>query len=217
MRHSGVAAAVLLCTTWLFARTSISDPMAILTVFFSTLSLSNFYFVYKANPIEFLTRATLPLWLFATLLCGGPMGLLAPVTGISAFVITKREWRQLPRWFGLRELLIFFALCLLWVELRWDGGTIFTFASREHLFWYVPRLFVGLLPWAPVYLFFIARGVFRKKLRSDMARFLYTAVWANFVVMSLAGPKSGLYLLPVYPLMAYLSSALLKRGRKAQR
>ncbi len=246
MRHSAVLAAVLLCTTWLFAHTAITDPAAMLITLFSTLSLSNFFFVYKAIGIERpesgvapdpglpsaaghrlsslrspvqpqVPRATLPLWLFVSMLCGGLVGLIAPLTGIAAFVTAKRAWRRAWSWFGLREVLIFCVLCSLWLGFRWDGGTIFTFAPREHLFWYVPRLFLGLLPWTPVYLIFIVLGVWRKKLRSDMAQFLFIAVWSNFVVMSLIGPKSELYLLPTYPLIAYLTAALLRKGKITRR
>ncbi len=162
-------------------------------------------------------KAFLPLWLFGSMLCGGVAGLVAPLTGIAAFVIIKREWRHAGRWFGLREILIFVVLCLLWLELRWDGSLVFTPAPREHLFWYLPRLLRDMLPWTPVYLIFITLGVWRKKLRSDIARFLYTAIWANIVVMSLISSKSEFYLLPIYPLAAYLTAALLRRRKKAQR
>jgi 4-amino-4-deoxy-L-arabinose transferase-like glycosyltransferase len=207
LRHSPWLAGVLLCTTWLFARTAVTDAPAMLTTLFSTLSLSTFYFVYTDSR----GRAWLPVWLFGSLLCGGAVGLAAPLAGIAAFLIIKREWRQTGRWFGLREILIFSALCLSWLMLRWDGGTIFRFAPDDHLFWYVPRLLRDMLPWTPVYLLFIGLGVWRKKLRSDVARLLYTTLWANIVVMSLIGPKSELYLLPAYPMAAYLTAAILAR------
>jgi hypothetical protein len=229
MRHKPVLAAVLLCTTWLFARTAVLGPEVMLTTLFSTLALANFFFVYRNyfgvrketnGPnfpfsifnLPFMTsRATLPVWLFGAMLCGGVMGLVAPVTGIAAFILVKGEWRQTWRWFGLREVLIFSVLCFLWFYFRHDGSPIFTLAPREHLFWYVPRLLRDLLPWTPLYLIFLGLAVWRKKLRSDMARFLYTAIWANIVVMSLIASKSELYLLPIYPLVAYLTAALFGR------
>ena len=228
LRHNAWLAAGMLCTTWLFAHTAFSDASAMLTTLFATLSLSNFFFTRfpearpsPANrhlPAPFLRgRGWLPVWLFASMLFGGPAGLAVPLTGIAAFVITKREWRRTGEWIGLREALIFSVLCLIWVEMCYTGGALFTPAPDEHLFWYLPRLLRDFLPWTPVCLIVLTLGVWRKKLRSDIARFLYTSIWANIVVMSLIACKSEVYLLPIYPLTVYLTATLLRKRHEPAR
>lgn len=277
LRHNAILSAVLLCTTWLFARSAWDSPEAMLTVLFTTLSFSSFFIIYSrskssgakipagdvavlppraisehgppdaredsydhalvrpdtghaesvgvatvsschaANRNLLLSRAWLPVWLFGALLCGGVAGLVAPLAGIAAFVTIRREWKLAGRWIGLREVLIFAVLCLLWVELRWDGGPVFNPAPREHLFWYPLRLLRDLLPWTPLYIIMIAIALWRGKLRSDCAKFIYTSIWANILAMSLMSSKSEVYLLPIYPLVAFLTAALLRRSRKARR
>lgn len=220
----GWLGAFFLCTTWLFFDTVFLEARVweTWTVVFQLLSLFTFFRVYadRTSLRAALQRrrgissngacALLPLWLFLAMLCGGVAGVLAPLGGIGGFMlVNKRSLRDWKIWW--REVLIFSALCLTWLYFRWNGDAIFHPAPREHLFWYFPRLMRDLLPWTPVYLIIIAIGVFRGKLRSDGAKFMGAGIVAIVCIMSLSASKSTVYLLPVYPLLSYLTAALFKK------
>lgn len=189
-------------------------------------SITNSHFIHKGTDAK---RALTPVLLFGALVFGGVAGVMAPVAAMAAFLLVGRQWRQTGLWFGVREVLIFCFLCLSGFVIfiagaRSGGGVLGAFAGvvkasvfepapREHLFWYPARLLVGLLPWAPLYLFIIIRGFARSKIKSDTARFFLHTTWSMLVVMSLLSSKSTLYLLPVYPFIACLTAALLAKKR----
>lgn len=213
MQHGRWVAAVTLCSTWFFARAAFLHPQphAMLAVLFSTLPLRNFFYIYKGMGGR---RALTPVWLFAALIFGGAAGLAAPSAAIAAFLIVQKQWRRVGEWFGVREVLIFCVLCLLWF---WAFGANFHPAPRQHLFWYPLRLLWGMLPWAPLWVWSIVQGVWRSRAKSDIARFMLTSIWVMIVVLSLIDSKSELYLLHIFPLAAYLSAALLmKHGAKTR-
>lgn len=243
MRRCSVAvnpwvAGVLLFTTYSFARAGWlgiffgdTAPLSMIATLFCMLALRNFFYVYKerfGEQVLVASRAMTPVWLFGALVFGGLAGVAAPAAAMAVFLIVERRWRHVGQWFGVREVLIFCFLCVLgfvvFVAGARSGGALSTISSilgvavfapapDEHLFWYPTRLLLGLLPWAPLYIFIIVRGLIRGKIKSGASRFFLHAMWSMLLALSLISSKSTLYLLPVYPFIVCLTAALLAKKR----
>ncbi len=213
LRHSAVVAAVLMCSTFLFAKSVATERWALAATLFSVLALRDFFLTYRCNGQR---RWLVPVWLFGAMLCGGVAGIVAPLAAITAWITVKRRWKDVGQWIGIREVLIFSILCLLWFATVYRDGPIFTPPPREHLFWYMPRILWNFLPWTPLYVVMICLGVWRKRLKTDIAKFLYTTVWADILVLSLLSGKADACLLPICPMIAYLTAALIVKKRKTR-
>ncbi len=226
VRHNALISNLLLGTTVIFLGAAIVLRMDMLMTFFIVLTLYTFFKLYKdlGRPRD---RWLLPVWLFLAIFSKGPMGILIPLVSVVAFLLIRRQLRQIGRWFGWRQLLILLGLCGAWFgAIYLEGGSEYlnnilfkqtvgravdSFHHDEHMFWYFPRMLYTFAPWTLVYLVTIWLGVRRHLLLTDTEKFLYTAIWTNIIMLSLVSSKIDIYMLPIYPFVAYLSSAMLSR------
>lgn len=226
VRHNPRVSNLMLGTTAMFIGGALVLRMDMLMTFFIVLSMYTFFKVYKgvARPWE---RWALPVWVFLAIFSKGPMGILIPLVSVVVFLLLRRQLRYAGRWFGWRQWLVLLALCGAWFGAIYaEGGSeylnnilfkqtvgrgIDSFHHKEHLFWYFPRMLYSFAPWFLFYLVTMWLGVRRNLLRTDTERFFYTAVWANIIMLSLVSSKIEIYMLPIYPFVVYLASAMLSR------
>jgi 4-amino-4-deoxy-L-arabinose transferase-like glycosyltransferase len=171
-------------------------------------------------------------WLVTALavLTKGPVGLLLPVLGFVALAIgLGRPWR-LRGLFHPAGLAIFFAACLPWVlavESREPGFLRYallietverltkpTFERTGPIYYYVPVLLLGLLPWSFVALGRLPawlRGWRRLRTPSPQRGLLFAAS-AIVLFFSASSSKLGGYVLPVVPLIATLFGREIEAG-----
>jgi 4-amino-4-deoxy-L-arabinose transferase-like glycosyltransferase len=218
---AGSLAAIVLASTALYvalARTVVTD-----TLFAVALSGALFsFFSHREAATKGFARA-LSFWLFlaAATLSKGPAALVLCGLVIAGDAALGRSWRAL---FAPRLLIcapLFFALALPWfgiVQYRYPSFLSF-YLWKEHLgraagsehaepvYWFVPWVLGGLLPWTPLAI--AAAPAWRaalaeRSLEARAVRFLL--VWAAtvFVVFSLARGKLATYILPMFPPLAVL-------------
>lgn len=226
VRHSALISNLMLGTTVMFLGSTLVLRMDMMMTFFIVLSLYTFFRIYKGmeRPHE---RWLLPVWVFLAIFSKGPMGLIIPLVSILAFLSLRKQARTFFRWFGWRQCLLLVGLCAVWFGLVYmEGGREYldnilvkqtvgrgvnSFHHRQHLFYYLPRLFYTFAPWSLLYLVTIWLGVRRKLFTTDTEKFFYTIAWVNLVMLSLISAKLDIYLLPIYPFVVYLASAMLSR------
>lgn len=234
VRHNAQISNLMLGTTVMFVGSALVLRMDMLMTFFIVLSLYTFFRIYKGmeRPRE---RWLLPVWVFLAIFSKGPMGILIPLASMLAFLGLRKQIRLFFRWFGWRQWLVLAGLCAVWFGLVYmEGGKEYlnnilfkqtvgrgvnSFHHRQHLFYYLPRLFYTFAPWSLLYLTMIWLGVRRKLFITDTEKFFYTTAWVNLVMLSLISSKLDIYLLPIYPFVVYLASAMLSRtggGRAAR-
>jgi 4-amino-4-deoxy-L-arabinose transferase-like glycosyltransferase len=224
-RNASLGAA-LLGTTMMFTASALVVRMDMLMTFFITLTLYTFFRLYKgvARPRE---RWLLPVWLFLAIFSKGPMGAMIPLLSMAAFLLFRRELRFMGRWFGWRQWLILTGLCAAWWGMVWvEGGQeylnnilfkqtvgrgIDSFHHKQHLFWYLPRMLYTFAPWTLLYIAVVCTGVWRRLMTTDTEKFLHVAVWTNVLMLSIVSAKLDIYMLPLYPLVAYLAASLVGR------
>jgi 4-amino-4-deoxy-L-arabinose transferase-like glycosyltransferase len=224
---AGSLAAIVLASAALYvvlARTVVTDML-----FAVALSGALFSFFAYREATKGVARA-LSFWLLlaAATLSKGPAALVLCGLVIAGDAALGRSWRAL---FAPRLLIcapLFFALALPWfaiVQHRYPGFLSF-YLWKEHLgraagsehaepvYWFVPWLLGGLLPWTP---FAIAAtpawrtALAEGALEGRVVRFLL--VWAAtvFVVFSSARGKLATYILPMFPPLAVLVGRFLDR------
>jgi 4-amino-4-deoxy-L-arabinose transferase-like glycosyltransferase len=159
------------------------------------------------------------------MLAKGPLGLLLPALVVGGYVVATREWRHLRDALSPLAIAAFAVVALPWyVAILRDQGSHFVdvfllnhnlqrFTSTIHNhpgppWYYVPVLFLGLVPWSGLLVPGLARAAPRES-RSD----LFVLLWLllPLVFFSAAASKLPGYILPCIAPLAILM------GRAADR
>ncbi|MEG1635425.1 MAG: glycosyl transferase, partial [Rikenellaceae bacterium] len=228
IKHNLWASNLMLITSGIFLGGILVLRMDILMAFFITLSLYTFYKIYtkKDKPYD---KWLLPIYIFLGIFTKGAMGFLTPIMSIVGFLIIKKEIRHFGHYFGLKQWGILIGLCLVWFSLVYvDGGSeylnnilfkqtvgrgINSFHHKEPFYYYLPRIIFTFAPWSLLYLSTLIKGAWRHNFSTDIEKFFITIIVVNFVMLSLISSKLDIYLVPIYPFVAYLTSMLLMRNK----
>ncbi len=168
----------------------------------------------------------------------GLIGIVLPGAIFVLYLLVSRQWRLLTRmewiWGPLAFVLIALPWPLLvqsknpeWAHFFFIYEHFERFSNVEHgrggeLYYFVPILIVGLLPWTPAVL-----GFFRRDARSAIAETyakahlnvpLLLTIWCAFlfVFFSVSRSKLPSYLLPTVPAFAMLLAPIMLRMSSVQ-
>ena len=221
----GLLAALMLATCPEWVRWAIRARSDMLLVFFVTAAQFLFFRVFEERATRPRTLYMLYAAVGLAILAKGPQGALLP--GLVALVFLWRAGdlgllRHLRLGHGAA---IVAGIALSWYlpALVQGGGeffqrqildeNVFRFFSsdaggpsrRHSLFYYLPTVFVGTLPWS---LFFPAVAVFacRSTPSDDRQRYLVCWLAVEFLFFTLASGKRSNYILPAYPALALLAA-----------
>lgn len=161
----------------------------------------------------------------------GLIGIVLPGAIFVLYLLASRQWQLLARMEWIRGPLAFALIALPWPLLvqakNPEWGHFFfiyehfeRFSNTEHgrggeLYYFVPLLIVGLLPWTPA-----AFGLLRRDARDAVATTyakcrlnlpLFLTIWCAFLFVFFSISKSKLpsYLLPTVPAFAMLLAPLM--------
>lgn len=217
---------VLLGTTMMFIGSALVIRMDMLMTMFIVLSLYTFFKMYKGvdKPRD---KYLLPLYIFLALFSKGPMGLIIPILSIIAFLIYKRSFKSIGKYLGWKQWLILVTLCLGWFAMVYvEGGSeylnnllfkqtvgrgINSFHHKEPLYYYIPRFFYAFAPWSIFYIVVVIKSLHKKLIKTDTERFFLVIFVVNFIMLSVVSSKLDIYMLPLYPFLAYLAAIALPR------
>lgn len=221
-------ASVMLFTSAMFIGSGIVLRMDMLMCLFILLALHTFYRMYAGEGRR-RDGVLLPVWIFLAIFTKGPVGFIAPVFSIVAFLGVKREWRKMGRYLGWRTWGILLGLCAVWFGCVYaEGGNAYlnnllfhqtldrasdSFHHKEPLWYYCMAYWYALAPWSVLYITVIIIALKKRLLQTDTEKFFLTVIVTVFVVMSLFSAKLDIYLLPIFPFFPYLTALLLPRIR----
>lgn len=234
-REAGLSAALLAGSMlWVYANSHYLTLDAGLMGFL-TLALCGFLLAQRdgATPAEqrhfmWLTWAAMA----GATLSKGLVGLVIPGATLFLYSVVNWQWAFWRRMYWVAGLLIFFALAAPWfvaVSLRNPGFFDFffihehftRFTTNEHrregsLWFFVPLLLAGLLPWTALLPAMLAQGWRRAQEGFQPGRLLL--VWSGFVFVffSVSGSKLPSYILPMFPALALLGAAYVVRTDAAR-
>lgn len=216
----------MLMTTGFFLGSALVVRMDMLMTFFIVLSLYTFYRLYIAcaRPYE---RWMLPVYIFLAVFSKGPVGVLVPLVSMFFFLLWKKEVGKMGRYFGLGQWAVLLGLCAVWFTLVYlEGGSeylcnilfkqtvgrgINSFHHKEPFYYYLQHMPLTFLPWTWLYFSVLLAGASKRMGGSDMERLFGVAIVSTLVMLSFISSKLDIYLLPVYPFMAYLTALWMSR------
>lgn len=191
-----------------------------MTLTFSlTLALLGLYPLCGKEEAKVRDLLTAGAGLGLAALAKGPVGLILPLFISFAFVALTRGWKRVAWLKGIGAVLLGFAIATPWFWLaearhpgflrnfffsenlaRFSGSH--AFHKAQPLYFFVPVLIVGLLPWT----------AFLPLLREKVDRpRLFLWLWAGIIIVgfSLSKVKLISYVLPAFPALALLLGAAL--------
>lgn len=220
------SAQFMLITSGLFAGSAIVLRMDMLMCMFIVLALYTFYKLYtaQARPGD---RILLPVYIFLAVFSKGPVGILVPLLSITVFLLIKRDIRNFGKYLGGKEIGILLGLCLLWFGAVYaEGGKTYlnnllfnqtvnraidSFHHKEPFWYYFKTIWYSLAPWALFYIATIIIGIRKKLVRTDLEKLFLTVILTTFIALSVFSGKLDIYLLPIFPFIAYLAFLLLPK------
>lgn len=158
----------------------------------------------------------------------GPVAVVLPGGALFAYLAVTRDWTLLRMLMPVRGLALFLLVAGPWFVAVSRANPEFAhfffihehidrFLTTEHrregpIWYFVPVLLVGLLPWLSVAVVAVVRG-WRATPRAGFAPERLLLCWTAvvFVFFSLSGSKLASYILPVFPALAIVIGATLGR------
>lgn len=226
-RSAGLAAAAFLITTPAFVDVARNARPDALLAMFVTCALWLTWRIDRGIGSAASNRRVLHLAIGLGLLTKGPVAALLPLLGYAGYLAWERRLRDLGQLFSRGSWLLSVGLAAVWlvaaVLLAPSGffddavaenlfGRYFSGASHEQpLGYYLRRLPVACLPWSllwPVAALRLRSGLRRDAdpERRSALRFLIAFVGAGFLFFTLSSGKRMIYLVPLFPALALLSS-----------
>lgn len=192
------------------------------------LSLAIFWYGYGSrNGRKRLGYFGCALAVSGAFMSKGMVGVIIPVSAIAAFLVWRREWRDLARLIAPWNVAAAVAIPLLWLCALWvrEGtGALRVFvwdnqvlrfvspaADHAHSSWYYTQvIFEVLLPWAiflPPAILRLFRPAGVGRIADGARQYLIAVIVVPFIVLSIASGKRHLYLLPLLPGFAIMIAA----------
>lgn len=225
-RFDSATAGFLLITTGFFLGSALVLRMDMLMCFFICLSLYLFFRLYTGKAGRF-DKWGLPVCIFLALFTKGPVGLLVPLISMTVFLGLRKKLRKMGDYFGAPQWGVLLLLCVVWMCLVYlEGGKeylenilfrqtvgrgIHSFRHSQPVYYYVKHLPLTFLPWTFLYLFVLSSGAWKRLAVTDTERLFAVVIVSTFVFLSLVSSKLDIYLLPVYPFVAYLTVSWMQR------
>jgi len=219
---TGVLGAFFLATALqigLVAKAAIADALLNMFIAFSMFAL----FLYIKEKKEKYLLISFAMIGFG-FLTKGPVAILIPLATYFIFMLIKKDLKQFFKdVFNIKGLLIFSVIALPWyiLEFKAQGmkfingfflkNNIGRFersfqAHKGSIFYYIPVILIGLLPWTSLFLKYLLK--IKEYLKSKDDFLLFGSIWFLFVFIffSLSGTKLPHYLIygytPVFIFMA---------------
>ncbi|MGE0820685.1 MAG: ArnT family glycosyltransferase [Candidatus Binatia bacterium] len=219
----GLFSALILATSPEWLRWSVYARSDLILSFFLTAAAFSFFCFWRERATQPYMLTLFYVSIGLATLAKGPLGLVLPGIIVLTFLYVAKDLDFLKRMHLSKGAGIVFGIAISWyLAAWWLGGweffhrqildeNVFRFFESEHggpsrdhaFYYYIPTLFVGMLPWS---LFFPLVGYFLYKSRPLESKLVYLVIWflGGFLFFSLASGKRGNYLLPLYPAIALL-------------
>jgi len=217
---------LMLLTSSFFIGTAIVLRMDMLMCMFIVLSLYTFFRMYNGTSKP---RDTFlfPLFVFMAVFTKGPLGIIIPLLSTSVFLIIKKEFHSIGKYWHWKTMAIIISLCGIWFAgVYVEGGSPFlknllynqtvnrainSFSHQEPFFYYFKTIWYSLAPWSLFYFAILAVGLIKKLGSTDLELFFLAIAGSTLTVLSLFSSKLAVYMLPTFPVLVYLSVLWLSK------
>jgi 4-amino-4-deoxy-L-arabinose transferase-like glycosyltransferase len=166
----------------------------------------------------------------------GPVGLVLSAMPVFIFLLIKKQFGELRKFFLGRGILVFLAVALPWyiiATIKTEGrffyyfileenlsrfGNLFKFIEFEEykkrpIYEYLVFFLVGFFPWSLLFPLFLYDFFKHKRDFQEPDLILIVYVLSIFIFFSIMGQKRNYYILPLYPAAAYLLARYLLKQK----
>ncbi|HML65189.1 MAG TPA: glycosyltransferase family 39 protein [Dysgonomonas sp.] len=222
-RYRTVTSLMLMTSTFFLGGTLVLR-MDMLMSMFILLALYTFYRMYKKTANKY-DGWLFPFYIFMAVFTKGPMGILIPLFSTIVFLILKKEFRTIGKYWGWKTCGFLAVTFGSWFLLVWlEGGNAYlndllfnqtvnraidSFHHEKPFYYYIITVWYSLAPWSLLFFAVILTGMCRKMIKTDLEVFFATVILVTFVMLSVISSKIEIYMLPVFPFIAYLTGILL--------
>lgn len=213
---------LMLMSSLYFGAAALVVRMDMLMTFFIILSLQAFWKIY--NNSEGASPWLFALFVFMAIFTKGPVGMIIPFAGTTAFLLYRRRMDIWLRAWGWRTWLLLGGLCGAWFAAVWaEGGreyleelvlhqtvgrAVNAFTHKQPFWYYAPALLYSFFPWSPLAVWLIIKACIKGRLKGDLEQFMIITAGVFLVIMSCVSSKIQVYLVPIYPVIVYLASLM---------
>jgi len=202
-------------------------PEMVLT-FFIVLCFLAFYSAVSTTNHKRQVAYMLVFWTSFGLanLAKGPAPLPLVLVPLFFYVAVFRKWKQVPKLLPIIGTVVFLAIVLPWPlaiasRLNWNLSVwkhefvdrfFGTYASGgKSLFYYLPKMFQFMLPWAAFVPLALAAPFYRVwEKRRPVMQFLWLWFVVSLLFLTITSGKRQHYIIPMMPAMAVLTAILLE-------
>lgn len=161
----------------------------------------------------------------------GPIGIVLPGAVLVIYTLVTREWSLWKRLHLIKGLLLFILIAAPWFVLVWMKNpehphfffiheNFDRFTSKVHhrdgpLWYFIPILIVGIVPWLGVLVQSLITAPRREDGKYQVFRpKMMALIWAAFIFFffSISSSKLPHYILPIFPALALLMAYYLQRA-----
>src|SRR5712692_7020336 len=227
-------AGVILATTLIYQKQAVEARVDMTLSFFVAATLIIFYALYQGWLPTSLGFYGFYLILGVSVLAKGPVGLVLPGTTVAIFLVVRKRWDFFAKLCFHKGVLLALGVGLLWYGIAlFQGGEAFFgrqilkenlarffvygeggTGHQKPIYYYLPYLFSGGLPWSLFLPFIIIDGLKNKSFFEEGSLFLVLWSVVVFGFFSLAAGKRADYLLPLYPALALLTARWIRTERE---
>jgi 4-amino-4-deoxy-L-arabinose transferase-like glycosyltransferase len=231
--RTGFLSALILATSFGFARFSTRAHIDATLTFFTTASFFSFLQWYRWNEegsprqkdVRRLSIYGFYVSMALATLTKGPIGIVFPLMPSLLFLLIQKDWRGIREMRLLSGLGLFLAIVLSWyLPAAFKGGQTFLNETLFHqtvdyystgwdhpkpIYFYLANFPGSFLPWSLFLPGAMVYGYFewRKGKRKEVL-FVFTWFIVIFLFLSFSLAKRNLYLLPLYPAASLIVSKL---------
>lgn len=223
------SAQLMLITSGLFVGSAVVLRMDMLMCMFIVLALYTFYKMYTGDFCK-ANRILLPVYIFLAIFSKGPVGAIVPILSIVIFLLVQRRIRDFGKYLGWKQWTILSGLCAVWFAgVYLEGGKTYldnllfnqtvnravnAFHHNEPFWYYFKTIWYSLAPWSLFYITTIIIGIKNKVLNTDIEKLFLTIILTTFISLSIFSSKLDIYLLPIFPFIAYLAFMIVPKVNK---
>lgn len=221
----------MLMSTIIYIGSALVLRMDMLMSIFTTLSLYHFYKAYKGSG-KSIDKTLIFVYAFLGLFTKGPMGLLVPLLSILLFLARERKIKDVGRYLTPKDSIGFLIACILWFAMVYiEGGNDYlydltvrqtvgrgvnSFAHKKPFYYYLQGMWGTFMPWSFVYIFAFILSFKRDRKSSTIEKMFSSVIIATFGFLSIASGKLEIYLIPIYPFVAFYAMLVLRDYKKTR-
>lgn len=221
-----LSAQLMLLTSVFFMGSAIVLRMDMLMCMFIVLALYTFFRMYEGKGSKY-SSILFPAYIFMALFTKGPVGIIVPLVSTVGFLILKKEYKLIGKYWGWKTLSILLVPCALWFSgVYAEGGSEYlnnllfnqtvnravnAFHHKEPFYYYIIAFWYTLAPWSLLAGAALWAGLKKRLPLSNLESFFLVTAFSTVAILSVFSSKLAIYLLPAMPFFTYLTAIWIKK------